>query len=207
MKDKYYLKKGKLELSALDEEVEEGHSEKEESCKEEPTHKLNEKMEVSSESKLQELQLTEEPQYIPLGQEEIKETVELKISDEIHNTLKTMGELLTQSVGEVTDEEKALLLNGVEGLGSEKNLGKSLSFGQSKKIKGKELKETNASEAQLLKAKKKQKDEDLLGQEVIDDLIEEHLGKVQPKFKYAEELKNKIDERIKWIKSYSSKAK
>ncbi len=207
MKDRYYLKKGKLELSALDEEVEEGHSEKEESCKEESVHKLNEKVKASNESTRQEIQLTEEPQYIPLEQEEVKESVELKISDEIHNTLKTMGELLTQSVGEVTDEEKALLLNGVEGLGYEKERGKSLSFGQPKKTKGKELKEIHSSEAQLLKAKRKQEDEDLLGQEVIDDLIEEHLGKVQPKFKYAEELKNKIDERIKWIKSYSSKPK
>ncbi|PHV70350.1 hypothetical protein CS063_10700 [Sporanaerobium hydrogeniformans] len=141
MKDGYYLKKGKLELSVLDEEIEE------------------------------------------------EEIASLKVSDEVYSTLKSMGEFLTQDTIEVTDEEKLLLIGNIEEITCEK-----------------EIDIESKDEKHLLKATQEVRG-GTMQQQAIDQLLDEHFGKVKPTFKYAAELKSKIDARIAWIKSYSSQIK
>ncbi|MDF2877205.1 MAG: hypothetical protein K0S30_301 [Clostridia bacterium] len=139
--NRYCLKEGRLELSILEEE-----------SIVEPSQQDVAYIELDQAA------AGSEGVYQPLQE------VELKVSEEIYNTLKTMGKFLTQSEEvpkQNTHNEEAV---PEVSLGTDKNT--------------------------------------VLSQYSIDKLLEAHFGETTSRFKYAEELKRKIEIQIKKIKAY-----
>jgi hypothetical protein len=139
--NRYCLKEGRLELSILDDEG-------------------------AVETSLPEVAYIELDKAV-VGSEEILQPLhetELRVSEEVYNTLKTMGKFLTQS-------EEA-------------------------------FKENIINEEATSQASLKTDKNEILNQYNIDKILEAHFGETIPKFKYAEELKKKIETQIKKIKTY-----
>jgi len=144
-RDRYCFKEGKLELSLLDEMIDEytdGNSDG-----------ADDEQDANSHIK---------------GFPPLQETP-LIISEEIYNTLKTMGEFLTQPE-EIEIKESIELQENIE---------------------------TN----QYINRGAYIHKETTLKQTGIDELLLSHFGELHPRFKYAEDLKKKIDAGIKKIKS------
>lgn len=151
--DLYCFKEGKLELSILDEVLDE-----------------------NSDSASDEKGLNSQDIELPPLQE-----IQLKISEEVYHTLKTMGEFLTQP--EMAESQESVeLLEVVE----------AATLPQTQQI---------TKTSQFINRETYAYKEEALGQSSIDKLLLSHFGELKPRFKYADELKNKIDMQIKKIKS------
>ncbi len=100
--------------------------------------------------------------------------IELKISDDIYNTLKTMGEFLTQA-GVPTNTKDFSEITSIKDMET-----------ISKVIEMQDYIDHNAT----------------LQQSSIDTVIISHFGEITPKYQYATELKQKIESEIKRIRDY-----
>lgn len=180
-RDLYCFKNGRLELSILDECLEEECS-------------VREMQETVSQDDLQYISLGYKKFETSLSQPRGRDVLEdhpenslqgapevpLKVSEEIYNTLKTMGEFLTQT--EVRNGQELEIKR-------DKNLNSSPSNS---------LQEASPASQDEVRIDENSE----LRQSYIDALLREHFGEVTPKFQYALELKEKIENQIKKIKDY-----
>ncbi len=211
--DKYYLKQGKLELSLLDEEV-------------------NEDIEKATIYHEEESKETREPR--------------IKLTEDIYNTLQTMGKFLTKKVD---GEEDTYSQEGAEASDESENThtkwhkvikGESIHSTQAKQLEEavramyvkaaneveeisinvtkpvqilneipQEQKQTHQEERKSMVSLKDlvifedhQHCEEQLNQSSIDQILLEHFGDRKPQFEYIRRLKNHIDEKISLIENY-----
>ncbi|MDF2613221.1 MAG: hypothetical protein K0S71_1007 [Clostridia bacterium] len=141
-RDLYCFKEGKLELSILDEKIDE------------------------------DIPADKDIDFPPLQEPS------LIVSEEIVNTLKEMGEFLTQAGKEEVKESI-----------------------QEPKIEQTAEMQHSISYTQSFNIEDYMKQETTLEQSRIDAILLSHFGELTPRFKYADELKQKIDRHIKKIKS------
>ncbi|WP_070001058.1 hypothetical protein [Cellulosilyticum sp. I15G10I2] len=157
-RDLYCLKNDKLELSILDEGIEE-----------------------IEEIMLDTTSDEEDAGGYEMNVPPIGEST-LQVSEEVYNTLKIMGEFLTQTEStDITDLPKT--------------------------SKAHTLSETMLVEdtqiiSKMIAIRDYMNHPATLQQSSIDALLLTQLGEVKPKFQYADELRQKIEDQIKKIKDY-----
>lgn len=156
--DKYYLKEGKLELSILEEDIEENE------------YVVDELSSINP-------QKGREPR--------------IKLTEDIYNTLHTMGKLLTKEDNGLEEMDEALykqiLLPVKEQLAYQKvqkvqknvQINKTIIFEEEEQVVDRELSQSS-----------------------IDELLLFHFGKVTPQYEHAEKLKGSIDKQIAAINNY-----
>ena len=209
-RDSYYFKEGKLELSILDEEIDDQKDDNfyiqiGKSSSKSPDQIQNnldknieskelEELNLAARSKALEdvvLEAADVPMKCGVRDKEnanggFDTAAEIKISEEVINTLKTMGEFLTQS--EAPGEELPRPQNAMLEESSSQTDEEVIELNQSKEDEAARFNNYFYNEISLQQGS-------------IDALLFSHFGEVKPRFKYAEELRQKIENQIKRIKS------
>lgn len=199
--DKYYLRQGKLELSMLDEDDDKKVEEKEKTI-------------LSS----------EEDHNVEAREPRIR------LTDDIYNTLQTMGKFLTEKEEETVDQRKIEEVLGSTMKVSSKRYDCLVNGEVVKSVQAKQLEEAveftknNVVESRAkavptiinfeesIKGVTKFKreaifeednyEEKQLAQSSIDQILLDYFGEVNPRSEYSKQLKEHIDEKIALIKNY-----
>lgn len=199
--DKYYLRQGKLELSMLDEDDDKKVEEKEKTIlSSEEDHGIEDR----------------EPR--------------IRLTDDIYNTLQTMGKFLTEKEEETVDQRKIEEVLGSTMQVSSKRYDCLVNGEVVKSVQAKQLEEVVESAKnnvvepstkvvptiinfeESIKGVTKFKREAIfeednyedkqLAQSSIDQILLEYFGEVSPRCEYSKQLKEYIDEKIALIKNY-----
>lgn len=183
--DKYYLRQGKLELSMLDEDDDK---------------KVEQREKV----------------VLPHEEDDSKEVREpcIKLTEDIYNTLQTMGKFLTEKEEETVDQIKIEEVLGSTMQASSKRYDYLVNGEVVKSVQAPNTKSVPPiiNFEEIIKGDTRFKNEAIfeddnyedrqLAQNSIDQILVEYFGEVNPHCDYTRRLKQHIDKKIALIKNY-----